>query len=255
MKFLRSFDQKHALALFVSTTIFFSACKKTSEGDTSHWDYEHAKDWSATGYPECAGTIQSPVDIDVAKTVTATGLPVLVFNYNNFNPKLIDNTHTLQVNNNGTNTIVFQSKTYNFLQFHIHAHSEHTINGATTPMEIHLVHSDPGSGALLVVGVWINSGTANALMDKVLNNWPTAKETEVTSTESINLTDLLPSNKNYYTYVGSLTTPPCTQGVTFVLLKQAMTMSTAQITKFTNVYDHNWRPTQPLNNRIVYSSN
>jgi len=255
MKSFRLTSIKLLLAFFITSTVF-SACKKSAdEHDTSHWDYEHATDWSATGYPECSGVIQSPVDIDPAKTVTAAGLPALIFNYNNFNPKLIDNTHTLQVNNNGTNTITFQGKTYNFLQFHFHAHSEHTLLGATTPIEIHLVHSDPTSGALLVVGVWINSGTANALLDKVLNGWPATKENEIASTETINLTDLLPSNKNYYTYTGSLTTPPCTQGVTFVLIKQPMTMSAAQITKFTNIYDHNWRPVQPLNNRIVYSSN
>lgn len=233
--------------------ILSSGCKKEEPSETAHWDYEHATNWGTVGYPECNGVIQSPINIEDDNVVVAN-LPALVFYYSPFYPKIIDNTHTLQVNNNGTNTIVFQNKEYNFTQFHFHAHSEHQHNGFNTPVELHLVHSDPTSGALLVVGIWINSDSANTLIGSVLNNWPANRNKEITGSETINLNDLLPNDKNYYTYTGSLTTPPCSQGVTFVMLKQSITMSPSQIAQFANIYGHSWRPIQPLNNRVVYGS-
>lgn len=119
-------------------------------------------------------------------------------------------------------------------------------------MELHLVHQDPTSGALLVVGYFLKKGVANSLFDSVLSNWPKQKETEISTTTSIDLNSILPSDKRYYTYTGSLTTPPCSQGVMFFIVKTPIEVSSAQIDQFKTHYDHNARPVQPLNSRLLY---
>lgn len=239
-------------AISLAIVLFISSCSKTEdvEPEAAHWDYEHP-DWTTQGYTECSGTIQSPVDIITSSTIK-TDLPNLSFTYSAFPMKIIDNGHTLQVNNNGTNSVTYNGKVYDFKQFHFHYHSEHKLDGASSDMEMHLVHQEASSGALLVVGFFIKSGASNPLFDSVLTSWPTTKETEVTTTTSINMSTILPTDKRYYTYVGSLTTPPCSQGVNFFLFKQKLEVSSAQLDKFKAKYDHNARPAQPLNSRLIY---
>lgn len=233
--------------------VVVASCSKTDDNVTpqaTHWDYEHP-DWQTQGYSECAGTIQSPVDIQTNSTIK-TDLPNLAFAYTEFPIKIIDNGHTVQVNNNGTNSVSYNGKTYAFKQLHFHYHSEHLIDGAASDMELHVVHQEPTSGALLVVGFLIKRGAANPFFESVLSNWPTKKETEVTTATSLNLTNILPSDQRYFSYVGSLTTPPCSQGVTFFILKSPMEVSSAQLDQFKMHYDHDARAVQPLNSRLVY---
>ncbi|MFC5410152.1 carbonic anhydrase [Larkinella bovis] len=233
--------------------ISIGSCSKNEDVVTPeeiHWNYEHP-DWQTQGFSECAGMIQSPVDIQTSTTIKAD-LPDLGFNYSAFPIKIIDNGHTLQVNNNGTNSVVYNGKTYAFKQLHFHYHSEHLLDGAASDMELHLVHQDPATGALLVVGYFLKKGVANPLFESILSHWPKQKETEITTTTSIDLTTILPTDKRYYTYIGSLTTPPCTQGITFCILKAPLEVSGAQIDQFKARYDHNARPVQPLNSRLLY---
>ncbi|MGM9506361.1 carbonic anhydrase [Larkinella sp. GY13] len=237
----------------IMLAIAVGSCSKTEDivkPDVIHWNYEHP-DWQTQGFSECAGPIQSPVDIQTNSTIKVD-LPNLDFNYSAFPIKIIDNGHTLQVNNNGTNRVVYNKKTYDFKQFHLHYHSEHLLDGVASDMELHLVHQDPSSGALLVVGFFLKKGVTNSLFESVLSNWPKQKETEVSITTSIDLNSLLPSDKRYYTYMGSLTTPPCSQGVMFFIVKTPIEVSSAQIDQFKAHYDHNARPVQPLNSRLLY---
>lgn len=247
------------MLVFASMLVVVSSCKDetttTQTTTTQHWDYEATDKWTSEGYPDCAGTIQSPINIDTAQVIKAD-LPNVSLNYQPFNMNIIDNGHTIQVNNNtGLSSITYKGDKYTFAQFHFHCSSEHTINGAFAPMELHLVHKS-STGSLLVLGVFLQKGgTANPVLDKVFNHFP-AKTEEVDSTsESIDLTGLLPADKKYYTYIGSLTTPPCSQGVDFILFKQPMMISDAQYDKFKAKYDHNHRPVQPINNRIVFEDN
>jgi carbonic anhydrase len=234
---------------------FFLAVMSCSKSEDpiepeTHWDYEHPH-WQEQGYSDCAGLIQSPVDIRTDSTVRAN-LPNLEFSYKPFPMKLVDNGHTIQVSNNGANSLTYNGKMYEFKQFHYHSRSEHLINGASTEMELHLVHQNPQSGSLLVVGYMINEGSANPLSESVLNGWPAQKNVEVTTAPTIDLNTLLPEDRRYYTYIGSLTTPPCSQGVTFFILKQGLELSAGQLARFKAHYSHNARPVQPLNARLVY---
>jgi carbonic anhydrase len=239
-------------AACIAVTLFIFSCSKTEEisPEPTHWDYENT-DWISEGYSECAGTIQSPVDIITANTIKAD-LPNLSFSYSSFPMKIVDNGHTLQVLNNGTNSVSYNGKKYDFKQFHYHYHSEHKLDGVASEMEVHLVHQEPTSGALLVVGFFMTSGANNLFFDSILNNWPSEKEKEVTTTTSIDMNTILPTDRKYYTYIGSLTTPPCSQGVSFFLFKQKMEVSSTQLDKFKAKYDHNARAAQPLNARLVY---
>jgi carbonic anhydrase len=184
-------------------------------------------------------------------------LAPLNFQYQNFSMKIVDNGHTIQVNSNGESSIVYEGVTYSFKQFHYHHKSEHTFEGNFRDLEIHLVHRDDLTGNLLVLGIWVTPGAANNLMEAVKLNIPVEKFSEQSTSISINATDLLPSdaqtlNPKYYRYTGSLTTPPCTQGVTWVMFHNPITMSQTQIDAFAQMYEVNNRPVQPLNNRIVF---
>lgn len=239
-------------AICIAIPLFIFSCSKSEEIDPvpAHWDYENT-DWTKEGYTECAGTIQSPVDIITANTIK-TDLPNLSFSYSSFPMKIVDNGHTLQVLNNGTNSVSYNGKKYDFKQLHYHYHSEHKLDGVAADMEVHLVHQEATSGALLVVGFFMKSGAISPFFDTVLNNWPAEKEKEITTTSSIDINSILPADKKYYTYIGSLTTPPCSQGVNFFIFKKNIEVSSTQLDKFKAKYDHNARPTQPLNSRLVY---
>lgn len=227
-----------------------TSCTKVAEISRveEHWEYEHP-DWKNIGYNDCGGTIQSPINIETANTVKAN-LADIQFNYTPFAFSIVDNGHTIQVMDKGGNSITLNGTVFNFRQFHFHAHSEHKINGNASPLEVHLVHQDAQSN-LLVIGILLNSGAANEFIEKVWRHIPRQVKQEITTTETIDLTNILPADKKYYNYTGSLTTPPCSQGLQWIVLKEPVTMSAAQIATFTNIYADNVRPIQPTNNRPV----
>jgi len=218
-----------------------------------HWEYE-SPDWQHEGYSDCAGKVQSPINIETSKTIKAD-LPSIAFSYANFNMKIIDNGHTIQVNGDNASSISLNGNSFIFKQFHFHRYSEHQVNGVASQMEMHLVHSDAATGNITVLGVLLEEGAENPALAKVWANIPTTKKTEVTTSISLSLSDLLPANKDYYTYTGSLTTPPCSQGLQWILFKESMKLSTAQIASFEAIYIDNARPIQPVNNRPVLEKN
>ena len=120
-------------------------------------------------------------------------------------------------------------------------------------MEIHLVHKDPITSNLAVIGLMINatSATDNTFIQSYLQNFPTEEDIEVATSTSLDLNALLPANRNYYTYTGSLTTPPCSQGLKWIILKEKIAISLNQLNVFQERHDINARPIQPLNGRIV----
>lgn len=217
-----------------------------------HWGYEQPESWGdASG--NCAGIYQSPIDINTAATIKAE-LPDLQFSYAGFPIAVIDNGHTIQVNTKGydvTNNVSYKDKLYKLKQFHFHAKSEHTINGGHAPMELHMVHA-ADDGAILVVGLMIKEGMANDLVAKVWENLPMVEEEENQTAQYIDPDQVLPANRGYYSYMGSLTTPPCAMGLQWIVMREPLYLSTSQINTFRALYDHNYRPVQPLNRRVVY---
>ncbi len=175
------------------------------------------------GDPFEVGKKQSPVNIVTAETVAA-GLPALAFQYH-ATPFVVENTgHVVEVPYAPGSAIRVGQDTYQLLQFHVHAPSEHTVNGQFAAAELHLVHRN----ALLdlaVVGVLVNVGSpVNAVIDDMLRNAPIV-EGEIELDGSVNAQDVLPQSKSYYNYSGSLTTPPCSEGVRWFVLKEPVFVS------------------------------
>ncbi len=245
----------------IACSLLFASCTNNEPLENhskaaapAHWDYTNT-DWAGEGYSECGGMIQSPINIATASTIK-TVLPDVKFNYSDFPISIIDNGHSIQVNPNanGTkNTITYNGNVYELKQFHFHAAAEHRIDRVQPPMELHLVHKNEQSGAIVVIGLLIEEGpTDNPFIDKVWKNIPQEKGKEVATTDNINMNDILPASKLYYTYTGSLTIPPCSQGLNWIVMKEKIKLSAAQIHKFTAIYSNNTRVVQPLNNRLVY---
>jgi carbonic anhydrase len=224
-----------------------------------HWSYSGSTGpakWSTLehDYGSCSlGKDQSPIDIrdgDVRKA----DLPAIDFEYKPSKLRIIDNGHTIQVNYATGSFITVNGRRYELVQFHFHKPSEEQINDKAYDMVAHLVHRDT-EGKLAVVAVLLRSGRANPLIDTVWSHLPQQKNSEhAVDTVNINVADLLPESRAYYTFTGSLTTPPCTEGVTWFVLRSPQSVSEAQVARFAAVYPMNARPVQPLNGRVIQAS-
>jgi carbonic anhydrase len=223
-----------------------------------HWEYEGSKSgpdaWAELDPANAvckAGGAQSPIDLVNAVRVPA--LPGLQLNYGDTKVKLLNNSHTFQVNVDKGSSLMLDGKRYDLVQFHFHTPSEHTIDGRSFPMELHLVHQASDKSAA-VIAVMLSEGAPNMLMTRFWERLPKT-EGEAETGVSIAVRDLLPHNiDDYFTYSGSLTTPPCTENVRWIVLKQSVELSKSQIAAFRAVFRVNARPTQPLGARVVLSS-
>jgi carbonic anhydrase len=219
-----------------------------------HWTYsgkEGPEHWGKLS-PEFAtcdiGRNQSPINID--ETMRASPKPIR--GIQKFPAKeIFNNGHTVQVNFKTGNMLVLDSAPYQMKQVHFHAPSENTIKGKSYPLEAHFVHAD-AKGNLAVIGVMFNEGKANAGLTKL---WPQMSDKEskpVALKTRVTPAEMMPENRAYYRFSGSLTTPPCSEGVRWILLKTPMTASKEQIEAFEKAVHHqNNRPVQPLNGRVV----
>ncbi len=218
-----------------------------------HWGYEGAggpENWANLDPKNklCAtGQRQSPIDI---KDGIKVDLEPIKFSYRPSNFNIIDNGHTLQVSV-GDSAITLTGKTYELVQFHFHRPSEEKINGQRFDMVAHLVHK-ADDGALAVVAVLMERGSENPFIQTLWNNMPLEKNQAVSPpTTVIDPANLLPASRNYYTYMGSLTTPPCSEGVLWLVMKQPVQISQEQINIFGRLYRNNARPVQPTQGRMI----
>lgn len=221
------------------------------------WGYqgsEGPKDWGKLdpAYATCSlGHRQSPIDIKGAKK---SDLPPLKLDYKAVPLNIVDNGHTIQVNYAPGSTLTVGDKTYELKQFHFHHPSEEHVNGHGYDMVAHLVHAD-ADGHLAVIAVFLKKGQSNAFLDTIWKNIPSEKEKGVDVTGvTINVNDLVPAKHDYYTFAGSLTTPPCSEGVTWYVLKEPVSLSTGQVSAFAKVYPDNARPIQSTNGREILES-
>ena len=226
------------------------ACAES--GHTAHWTYEghegpeHWGDLSHN-FGMCKdGMAQSPINIS---NVTSAALSDIETDYKKTSLDVVNNGHTIQVNYNNGSTINVDGKTYKLLQFHFHSPSEHHIDGKPADMVAHLVHQ-ADDGQLAVIGVLINKGANNKTIETIWNNLPSTTGSKKNSA-MINVADLLPADLSYYNYSGSLTTPPCSEGVNWMVLQNPVMASAGQVAKFTETFARSVRPIQPLNNRTV----
>ena len=219
-----------------------------------HWSYsghEGPNEWGNldSSYAACSsGRTQSPIDIKDAKK---TDLPALKFDYHSVPLNLIDNGHTIQVNYPAGSTLTVGDETFTLKQFHFHHPSEEHVNGHGYDMVAHLVHAD-GEGRLAVVAVFLKKGHPSGLIELLWKNIPKEKEKAVeVSGASVSAKDLLPGDRGYYGFAGSLTTPPCSEGVTWYVMKTPSDLSEAQIAAFAKLYPMNARPVQGTNGREI----
>ena len=223
----------------------------------THWDYAGNAGPEAWGqmqpeFSKCAtGTRQSPIDI---RGGIAVDLEPIRFDYRPSAFSVIDNGHTVQVNVEPGNAITITGKRYELVQFHFHRPSEERINGRQYDMVAHLVHKDV-DGKLAVVAVLLDRGSAQAIVQAVWNNLPLEKGDEVRAGTRIDLSQLLPEDRRYYTYMGSMTTPPCNEGVLWMVMKQPVPISVEQVSIFSRLYPMNARPIQQADGRLIKESN
>ncbi|HYF65894.1 MAG TPA: carbonic anhydrase family protein [Herpetosiphonaceae bacterium] len=220
--------------------------------DDHHWTYEGAEGPEHWGeltpdYALCsAGQEQSPVDISASAPLNAANI---ASSYDPSAVNIFNNGHTVQVNYDPGSTMTLEGGEYQLVQFHFHAHSEHTHAGQAAPLEMHLVHKN-AEGKLAVVGVWLEPGAENAAFAPVFDHLPaTAGDPQAVPGATVDADDLLPAERAYYRYNGSLTTPPCTEGVKWVMLDRSVAISQGQIDAFTGLFANDFRPTQSLNSR------
>lgn len=233
------------------------AAKKAHEHMGHHWSYSGEtgpENWGKMNkdYTMCeSGKRQSPIDI---RGGIGVDLPALKFNYQPSLFRVIDNGHTIQVNYGEGSTLTLQGRTYQLVQFHFHKPSEERVNGRVYDMVAHLVHKDE-QGRLAVVAVLLDKGNEHPLIQTVWNNLPLEANEEVSPPEAtLDMNQLLPESLGYYTYMGSLTTPPCSEGVTWIVLKQPAKISPEQIAVFNRLYKNNARPIQRTENRLIKES-
>ncbi len=252
---------KH-LALAVSAAAFLlSGCAsdeaKTPKHEESahgahekHWDYAengptHWREFSKT----CGeGHHQSPINIVPGKTVSLNPQYALQLDENvHTTAKVIDNGHSIKVTPKEGGYIVLNGEKFKLLQFHFHGKSEHTINGKRYDLVAHFVHQNPKTKQLAVIAVFFKEGKNNPVLDNILGN--------IGGEIRIDPQDLLPKDtQHYYHYIGSLTTPPCSENVQWYLLKQPDEASKEQIEAFRKYYVDNERPVQELYDRAIESN-
>ena len=232
-------------------------CGATVEQHGDHWDYAGEGGPETWGklkpeYSQCAtGQRQSPIDI---RGGIAVQLEPIQFDYRTTGFSVIDNGHTVQVNVSAGNSIEVMGRRYELQQFHFHRPSEERINGRQFDMVAHLVHKDL-EGKLAVVAVLLDRGSAQPVVQQVWNNLPLEKGEELAAKSTIDLNGLLPSDRGYFTYMGSLTTPPCSEGVLWMVMKNPVSIASNQIDIFSRLYPMNARPVQASAGRMIKGSN
>jgi len=239
-----------------------AAAKHGSAGEPAHanaqqhWEYKGSlgpTHWGELSKPfkVCAtGKHQSPIDID-----STTGNPKLLpikFHYQLADTVVKNNGHTVQLDFPRGNFVEIDGDHYDLAQLHFHTPSEHKVSGAPYELEMHLVHKNAG-GKLAVIGVLFEEGPANKALAKLWSQLPNSGET-VAEPLALNPQTLLPPRQLYYHYQGSLTTPPCTEGVSWYVLTQPSTVSGKQVETFAHIIPFNSRPPQPMNGRALVKS-
>lgn len=210
---------------------------------SGHVDYDDQADWEFT-----SGKMQSPIDILGDKTEKMTpDNGTITLDYSKDITSVENNGHSIQVTGGGQ--AIINGRNFELSQFHFHAESEHTVDGEHYPIEAHFVNMSQ-DGRIAVIGVFFTEGTENKGFQEVLDDVNKEKPEPIK-----NLNDMIPTNKSYYHYLGSLTTPPLTENVEWYVMKNNIEVSPEQIESFKKLYSHNNRDIQPLNGRAIIEHN
>lgn len=230
-------------------------CVKTAyAAEGVHWSYEggegpeHWGSLSAENSACSAGSQQSPLDIHGA---IKADIPDIAVDWKT-GGTIVNNGHTIQVNAPG-GTLRRGDKTYELVQYHFHAPSEHLVEGKNFAMEVHFVHKHPETGGLGVLGVFLTPGAANETFASLAARFP-QKAGEEAALDAVDARGLLPAALKYWAYEGSLTTPPCSEIVDWMVAMEPVEVDPADIEKFTALYSMNARPALSGNRRYILAS-
>jgi len=244
----------------LKTTVFAVATSTTPliHAAEVNWGYfQHGEDavvlpaqWG-DHFPDCTGFKQSPIDI---QNTTEAIRGEFEFDYKPTALHVTNNGHTIEVEYEPGSSMSINGEEYRLLQFHFHTPSEHLVDGNHFPMEVHLVHSNT-DGELAVIGVLIEEGKNNKTFNRIIKNAPKSEGVIEVKGKHINVTKLLPEETDeYFNYSGSLTTPPCSEGVRWFVMKDSIELSKKQIRKFEEIIHLNARPVQEINDRSIYEN-
>lgn len=236
---------------FVMLMLSIAACAAPTAEEPLHWGYEGEagpEHWGTLSdeYAVCdSGSEQSPIDLASANSADLANIE---FNYQRSAINILNNGHTVQVNYDEGSYMQVEGVRYDLLQFHFHVPSEHTEAGQSFPAEVHLVHRN-ADGNLAVVGILLDEGDESVALASVWEHLP-AEESDVhTADGSVNGQDLLPDERATYRYPGSLTTPPCSEGVSWFVMMEPMELSSQQLAALATIIDGSNRPVQELGER------
>ncbi|PSO90358.1 MAG: carbonate dehydratase [Cyanobacteria bacterium QS_3_48_167] len=225
---------------------------KPIDAKAQEWGYGGAVNptrWEelSSKYSTCeTGNAQSPINI---QQVAETNLPRINFDYQPTPLEVVNNGHTIKVNYEPGSSIQLNGQQYELKQFHFHTPSEHRIEGTASAMEMHFVHKNQ-AGDIAVVAALMKEGNSNPALEKIWEDLPAEGEKKKSDT-SIDASRFLPQDRAYYNYTGSLTSPPCSEGVNWLVLETPIEASQEQVEKFMELYSVNARPVQPLNGRQI----
>jgi carbonic anhydrase len=224
------------------------------EKNRLHWGYrgiEGPRHWGllTKKYATCeTGSKQSPIDIQTKD------LPLhqesLIFNYRTSELHEMNNGHTVQVSHKSGCHVALNNRTFDLRQFHFHEPSEHHVDGKAFPMEMHFVHQDE-AGKILVIAVMMEVGPEHPALKNIWKWLPDQIGKESSFPINSNLREILPENTRHFTYSGSLTTPPCSEGVQWLVLTEPIKVSENSLRKFLKIIGPNARPVQPLGDRQI----
>ncbi|AXA93987.1 carbonic anhydrase [Massilia sp. YMA4] len=220
------------------------------------WTYEGEfgpANWSKinASWNKCnGGTRQSPIDI---RDGIKVDLEQIAFDYRPSSFSVTDNGHTVQVQLGGGNYLSVAGRTYELQQLHFHRPAEERVNGKSYEMGIHLVHKDV-EGHVAILALMLQRGRPQPAVQTVWNNLPLEKKDTFTPSIVFDPNDLLPERRDYYTYMGSLSEPPCTEGVLWLVMKEPLQASPEQMALFSRLYPLNARPVQASSGRMIKES-
>ena len=249
-------NRRHALKALTGLVLCPLCASTAFAAEGAHWTYGGSTgpdkwgDLDAASKVCSVGSQQSPIDI--GGSIKAQ-LPPLRIAWGKTADSIVNNGHTIQLNAAEGSTLSFGGEPYKLVQFHFHHPSEHLIRGKSVPMEVHFVHAH-ASGALAVVGTLMVVGKRNPVFSKIIATMPTHEGETVKADPAINPNGFLPARLTYYRYPGSLTTPPCSETVEWLLLTDPIQVADAGIDGFAKLYAMNARPAQKANRRAVLRS-
>lgn len=242
---------RHELLAYCFVLCLYPACAVAGSAD--EWDYSgeegpgHWGESEAHNLPCALGSHQSPVDL--SQTIAAD-LPDLRIDWRPGGGVMVNNGHTIRIDADEGGRLRRRDERFRLVQFHFHAPSEHHVEGRSFPMEAHFVHEDIETGILGVLSVFLVPGETNETFAKLAAQFP-AEEGEKVTLEAIDPTALLPESLEYWLYGGSLTTPPCSENVEWMVAEEPLEVDPADIARFKALYPHNARPIHPQNRRFI----